>query len=136
VVPGDERIVATAGDDGILALWNARRPDLPALARLAMPSAVLAAAFTPDGMFIAGATASEVSIWKVGDWFQPRATWTRAPHPGWLSPRTSGGGDGDGEDVEDQYCLCWDASGQKLAYGANSRVSGSGPPREWCDGGG
>jgi hypothetical protein len=84
-----------------------------------MDASVLALAFTPDGEFLAGATASMVMIWKVGEYFMPRAKWTRMPHPGWLSPKSTGNAD----DVEDVHCLCWDANGEKLAYGANSRVS-------------
>jgi hypothetical protein len=83
-----------------------------------MESPIVALAFTPDGAFIAGATATRVLIWKVGDHAIPRASWSRAPHPGWLSPRASAE-----TDEEDVHCLCWDATGQKLAYGANSRVS-------------
>lgn len=118
--PDNERLIATAGDDNTIAIWNARAPDNPEKCRLSMNSPVLAISFTPDGAFLAGATADEVLIWKVGDYFMPRASWTRPPHPGWLSPRLKG----DVEEEEDCHTLCWDASGQKLAYGVNSRVCG------------
>jgi hypothetical protein len=75
-------------------------------------------AFTPDGAFIAGATSTQVLIWKVGSHAVPRASWSRPVHPGWLSPKVNAE-----SDEEDEHCLCWDADGQKLAYGSNSRVS-------------
>jgi len=116
--PDDERLIASGGDDCAILIWNARMPDTKAKCFLTMESPIVALAFTPDGAFIAGATATRVLIWKVGDHAIPRASWSRTPHPGWLSPRASAE-----TDEEDVHCLCWDATGQKLAYGANSRVS-------------
>lgn len=86
---------------------------------------IVAMSFTPDGAFIAGATADRILIWKVGEGI-PRASWSRQPHPGWLSPRpsanaTNANASSDGEE-EDQHCLKWDSTGQRLAYGVNSRV--------------
>lgn len=83
-----------------------------------MESPIVSIAFTPDGAFIAGATAGRILIWKVGEHTMPRASWSRLPHPGWLSPKAS-----SEPEEEDEHCLCWDADGQRLAYGANSRVS-------------
>ena len=83
-----------------------------------MEAPIVALAFTPDGAFIAGATAGHILIWKIGDHTVPRASWSRATHPGWLSPKAN-----SEVEEEDEHCLCWDASGHKLAYGANSRVS-------------
>ena len=94
-------------------------PENKAKCTMTMGDPVVALAFTPDGAFIAGATVDRILIWKVGDHAVPRATWSRTPHPGWLSPRMN-----SEPDEEDTHCLCWDASGHKLAYGANSRVSG------------
>lgn len=85
---------------------------------MTMDLPVVALAFTPDGVFIAGATSDRILIWKVGDHAIPRASWSRGPHPAWLSPRVNGE-----SDEEDTHCLCWDSTGQKLAYGKNSRVS-------------
>lgn len=114
----DERLIATGGDDCAILIWNARKPESKAACFLTMDSPIVRLAFTPDGAFIAGATSSQVLIWKVGGHSIPRASWTRPPHPGWLSPK------GTSEpDEEDEHCLCWDVSGQKLAYGSNSRVS-------------
>lgn len=103
-------------------------PENKPKAFLTMESPIVALAFTPDGAFIAGATSSRVLIWKVGENAMPRASWSRTPHPAWSSPRAVGegprtGGEGD---EEDEHCLCWDATGQKLAYGVNSRVSAPG----------
>lgn len=81
---------------------------------------IVALAFTPDGAFIAGATSDRVLIWKVGEHAMPRASWSRQPHPGWLSPRPNSSSESE-EDGE-VHCLKWDLNGQKLAYGVNSRV--------------
>lgn len=111
-----ERLIATGGEDSAIMIWNARDPDSQSRCYFTMDSPIVRLAFTPDGAFIAGATSSQVLIWKVGSPAMPRATWSRPPHPGWLSPRSSE------SDEEDEHCLSWDASGQKLAYGSNSRV--------------
>jgi len=118
--PADnERLIASAGDDCAILVWNARIPESKAKCCVTMEHPIVSIAFTPDGAFIAGATYNQVLIWKVGDHVTPRASWSRTPHPGWLSsPRANV----DGE-YEDSYCLGWDSTGQKLAYGANSRVS-------------
>lgn len=116
----DERLLASGGEDGAISIWNARQPDNKPKCSMTMDTdlPIVALAFTPDGAFIAGATTDRVLIWKVGDHAIPRASWSRAPHPGWLSPKM----DSDSEVEETHYSLCWDANGQKLAYGANSRV--------------
>lgn len=130
----DERIIATGGEDCAILLWNARQPESKATCFLTMDSPIVKLAFTPDGSFIAGATSSQVLIWKVGNTAVPRASWSRPPHSGWLSPK-----EGLDSEVEDEHCLCWDATGQKLAYGTNNRVSSvaSGAPliSTWLTGG-
>ncbi len=84
-----------------------------------MGSAVVALAFTPDGAFIAGATNERILIWKADDLNLPRASWTRGDELGWRTPQSH---DSVSDENEDQFSLCWDAHGQKLAYGVNSRV--------------
>ena len=84
---------------------------------MTMGSAVMAMAFSPDGAFIAGGTNQHVFIWRVDDVNLPRATWTRGDEAGWRTPQSH-----DSSPEEDQFSLCWDAQGQKLAYGVNSRV--------------
>lgn len=113
-----ERLIASGSDDCSIMIWNARNPDSKPKCFLTMESPIVALAFTPDGAFIAGATCNRVLIWKVGEHAMPRASWSRTPHPAWSSPRANGE-----SDEEDEHCLCWDATGQKLAYGVNSRVS-------------
>ena len=110
-------MLASAGDDGLIFIWNARVPENKAKCTMTMGDPVVGLAFTPDGAFIAGATVDRILIWKVGEQAIPRASWSRTPHPGWLSPRMN-----SEPDEEDTHCLGWDASGHKLAYGANSRV--------------
>lgn len=115
----DERLIATGGEDCAILIWNARLPEsFKPKCFLTMDSPIVRLAFTPDGAFIAGATANQVLIWKVGHTNTPRASWSRPTHEGWASPRAN-----SETEEEDEHCLCWDASGQKLAYGSNSRVS-------------
>ncbi|EXK95691.1 hypothetical protein FOQG_03015 [Fusarium oxysporum f. sp. raphani 54005] len=116
--PDDERLIATGGDDCAILIWNARMPESKPKCFLTMDSPIMRLAFTPDGAFIAGATSTQILIWKVGSYAVPRASWSRPVHPGWLSPKASAE-----TDEEDEHCLCWDADGHKLAYGSNSRVS-------------
>ena len=117
--PGnDERLIASGGEDGALCIWNARDSLGQQKYCMTMKDPVVALAFTPDGAFIAGATAHQILTWKVGEPQIPRASWSRTPHPGWLSPRVNGE-----PEEEDQHCLGWDVTGQRLAYATNSRVS-------------
>lgn len=113
----DERLLASAGEDGAISLWNARVPGAKPKSSMTMSSAVVALAFTPDGAFIAGATVERILIWKVDDTSIPRAIWTRGSEPGWQTPQSQGS-----TPDEDQHCLGWDANGQKLAYGVNNLV--------------
>lgn len=120
----DERLIATGGEDCAILVWNARAPpDSKPRTFLTMDSPIVNLAFTPDGAFIAGATATQVLIWKVGNSHQvaPRAVWKRAEHPGWLSPGRAGASEPEEEGYA-EHCLCWDSQGQRLAYGSNSRV--------------
>lgn len=114
----DERLIATGGDDCAILIWNARVPESKPKCFMTMDSPIVRLAFTPDGAFIAGATANQVLIWKVGSHAMPRASWSRPRHPGWLSPKAN-----SEPEEEDEHCLCWDADGQKLAYGSNSRLA-------------
>lgn len=114
----DERLIATGGEDCAIFIWNAKVPDSKPKFYLTLQQPIVRLAFTPDGAFLAAATSSQVLIWKVGNFSVPRAMWSRPSHSGWLSPKANS----DSEE-EDEHCLCWDASGHKLAYGSNSRVS-------------
>ncbi|CAK7271122.1 hypothetical protein SEPCBS57363_004456 [Sporothrix epigloea] len=114
----NERLLASGGEDGAISIWNARIPDSKPKCSMTMDLPVTTLAFTPDGAFIAGATPERILIWKVSDHAIPRASWRRTPHPGWLSPKLN-----NESDDEDTHCLCWDATGQKLAYGVNNRLA-------------
>lgn len=124
----DERLLASGGEDGAIFIWNALALEGKPKCSMTMGPPIVALAFTPDGAFIAGATHERILIWKVGDHLIPRASWSRAPHPGWLSPRTS-----PESDEEDEHCLGWDSTGHKLAYGVNSRVRTPTPLSRICD---
>ncbi|KAI1456166.1 WD40 repeat-like protein [Annulohypoxylon moriforme] len=115
---GDERLLASGGEDGAVIIWNALATDGKSKCSMTMGPPIVALAFTPDGAFIAGATSERILIWKVGECSIPRASWSRAPHPGWFSPRMN-----PESDEEDEHCLGWDATGHKLAYGVNSRLA-------------
>jgi transducin (beta)-like 1 len=112
-----ERLLVSAGEDGAISIWNARSAETKSRCSMTMSSAVVALAFTPDGAFIAGATTERILIWKVDDVHIPRASWIRGPELGWQTPQSH-----ESTPDEDQHCLCWDAHGQKLAYGVNSQV--------------
>ncbi|KAI1318739.1 WD40 repeat-like protein [Xylariaceae sp. FL0255] len=112
------RLLASGGEDGAIKIWDAKSDQSKPVYSMDMGPAIVALAFTPDGAFIAGATSEKILIWKVGEHSMPRASWSRLPHPGWLSPRMS-----TESDEEDEHCLCWDSTGHKLAYGVNSRLA-------------
>lgn len=114
----DERLLASAGEDGAIFIWNARSPDGKPKCSMTMGDPIVALSFTPDGAFIAGATHERILIWKVGDHSIPRASWERLPYPGFSSPRLQ-----SETEEEDEHCLCWDATGQRLAFGVNSRLA-------------
>ncbi|PTB43445.1 hypothetical protein M441DRAFT_67190 [Trichoderma asperellum CBS 433.97] len=113
----EERLIATGGEDGAILIWNARKPESKAKCFFTMELPVVRLAFTPDGAFIAGATSRSVLIWKVDSHSVPRAVWrpSRDEFENLKSNQDS--------EEEDEHCLCWDISGQKLAYGANSRLA-------------
>lgn len=115
---GAERLLASAGEDGAISIWNARSPASKPKYSMTMNSGVVAMAFTPDGAFLAGATNQNVFIWKTDDVNTPCATWTRGDDAGWRTPQST-----DSSPDEDQFSLGWDAHGQKLAYGVNSRLA-------------
>lgn len=119
-ITDDERLIATGSEDAAICIWNARQPEAKSRCFLTMEMPIVRLAFTPDGAFIAGATPDSVLIWKVNNPHLPRASWRRSSHPGWQSPKAGSESD---EDTYAEHCLCWDADGQKLAYGSNSRVS-------------
>jgi WD40 repeat protein len=112
------RLLASSGEDGAVSVWNARTSEGKSRCSMTMGSAVVALAFTPDGAFIAAGTSQQVFVWKVDDTNIPRATWTRGDELGWRTPQSQ-----SSSAEEDQFSLCWNAEGQRLAYGVNSRLA-------------
>ncbi|CZS88025.1 hypothetical protein WAI453_000418 [Rhynchosporium graminicola] len=116
-----ERYLASAGEDGAISLWNVLSTDTTSKSSMTVGSAVVALAFSPDGAFIAGGANDKILIWKSDDPTAPRAVWTRGDELGWRTPQSHNSG--SDEQSEDQFSLCWDAEGRKLAYGVNSRLA-------------
>ncbi|KAJ5054136.1 uncharacterized protein L3040_000418 [Drepanopeziza brunnea f. sp. 'multigermtubi'] len=114
------RFLATAGDDGAISIWNVYSSEEKSVSSMTMGSAVVALSFTPDGAFIAGGTNERILIWKTDDVSVPRAIWIRGDDKGWRTPQSQ---DSVPDDSEDQFSMCWDAKGQRLAYGVNSRLA-------------
>lgn len=112
-----ERLLASAGEDGAISMWNARSADIKSKSSMTMGSSVVSLAFSPDGVFIAGGTTDRIFVWKVEDPTLPRATWARSDQLGWRTPMSQ-----DSSADENQYSLSWDAHGQKLAYGVGTSV--------------
>lgn len=110
-------MLASAGDDGAISIWNARSSENKPRNSMTMGSAVGSLAFTPEGAFIAGGTSERIFIWKVEDPAFPRAAWVGCDQLGWRTPQSQ-----DSATEETQYCLSWDADGQTLAYGFNTSV--------------
>ncbi|KAK0741046.1 WD40-repeat-containing domain protein [Schizothecium vesticola] len=113
----DERLLASGGEDGAICIWNVKSADNKPKYSMTMNLPVICLSITPDGAFIAGATAANILIWKMGETAFPRACWERVPHPGWQSPK------GGADDEEENISMSWDAEGQKLVYGAHSRLA-------------
>ncbi|KAG9230797.1 putative F-box-like/WD repeat-containing protein TBL1X [Amylocarpus encephaloides] len=113
-----ERLLASAGEDGAISIWNARSAETKSRSSMTMGSTVVSLSFTPDGVFIAGGTTDRILIWKVEDPALPRASWLRSDQTGWRTPMSQ-----DSAGDENQYNLCWDANGHKLAYGAGNSLA-------------
>ncbi|EGO56744.1 hypothetical protein NEUTE1DRAFT_123216 [Neurospora tetrasperma FGSC 2508] len=114
----DERLLASSGEDGAICIWNVRNADNKAKYSMTMADQIASIAMTPDGTYIAGATADRVLVWKLDDPTVPYASWNKESHPGWRSPKT-----GAEADEILAPCLGWDAEGGKLVYGLNSRLA-------------
>jgi len=118
-----EVLLASGGEDGIISIWNVRGPETKAKRCMNMDSsAVVGLAFTPDGSFLAGATRNRILIWKIDELGLPKACWLRGTDHGWETPKSNGS-----DTVDYHHSLCWDVSGQKLAYGVANQVG-----RDFC----
>ncbi|RKF55466.1 F-box-like/WD repeat-containing protein TBL1Y [Erysiphe neolycopersici] len=114
-----ERLLASAGEDGAISIWNVLLHDVKSRASMTMRSAASAIAFSPDGIFLASATSENVFIWKTDSPHIPLATWTCQYESGWETPLSSESTLGE----EEICCLSWDSEGRRLAYGINNRLA-------------
>jgi len=112
-----EILLASAGEDGIISIWNVRGPEKRPKRCMTMDSSVVALAFTPDGTFLTGATRNQILIWKIDELGLPSACWIRGTDHGWETPKSNGS-----DAMEYHHCLCWDGTGQRLAYGVANQV--------------
>ena len=130
------RMLATAGNDGKVKLWDARRPmGLVRTLDMGGASPALALSFTCDGYLVAAASYNKVLFWNAETGGLPKATWT-ARNIAWPSQsaehahQSNGNGNGNHENEDTNmsdglwtYSLSWDADGHKLAFGAKDKVS-------------
>ncbi|CAG8975753.1 hypothetical protein HYALB_00009271 [Hymenoscyphus albidus] len=113
-----ERLLASAGEDCAISIWNGRSSETKPRFSMTMHSGVTSLAFTPCGIFIAGATTDQIFIWKVDDPILPRAAWNRSDQSGWSTPMSQ-----DSNSDENNYSLSWDSTGRKLAYGFSTSLA-------------
>ncbi|CAD6499546.1 BgTH12-03657 [Blumeria graminis f. sp. triticale] len=114
-----ERLLASAGEDGAISLWNALSSSSRSQSSMTMRSGVSAIKFSPDGLFIAGATNNDIFIWKTSSTHIPRAMWNYNDEVGWQTPQSSESTPG-----EEEICsLSWNSDGRRLAYGINNRLA-------------
>ncbi|CCU77196.1 WD repeat protein [Blumeria hordei DH14] len=114
-----ERLLASAGEDGAISLWNALSSSTRSQSSMTMRSGVSAIEFSPDGLFVAGATNNDIFIWKTNSTHIPRAMWNHNDEVGWQTPQSSEYTPG-----EEEICsLSWNSDGRRLAYGINNRLA-------------
>ncbi|KAI6249751.1 F-box-like/WD repeat-containing protein TBL1XR1 [Erysiphe necator] len=114
-----ERLLASAGEDGAISIWNIVLPNIKCRASMTMRSTAFAIAFSPDGEFLASATSENLFIWKTDSPHIPLGTWTRQYESGWQTPLSS-----ESTFSEVEICsLSWDSEGRRLAYGMNNRLA-------------
>ncbi|MFE7132456.1 hypothetical protein ACFVIM_16520 [Streptomyces sp. NPDC057638] len=75
-------LLATAGEDGVVRLWDTAAPGLPGVAALAAGETARDVAFAPDGRTLAVAVGSAVRRWDTTDPRRPRPLAALTGHRG------------------------------------------------------
>ncbi|KAF2668624.1 hypothetical protein BT63DRAFT_281691 [Microthyrium microscopicum] len=115
---GGRRLLATSTDDGVVQLWDVLQP-FTCVHRLQVygeGSVYLnKIAWSPDGVWLAGAGIETVAIWNTTDeGSQAKALWQCKDEDRWKSPP-----DGESGWVHD---LKWDLKGEKLVYSLHDQA--------------
>ncbi|TQS35622.1 hypothetical protein Golomagni_03953 [Golovinomyces magnicellulatus] len=114
-----ERMLASAGEDGVISIWNILSPKIKSLSSISMCSGISAMSFSPDGIYLAGATYENIFIWRAESLHIPCATWHRQYDAGWQTPLST-----ESNSKNEEICsLSWDSESGKLAYGINNRLA-------------
>lgn len=114
-----ERMLASAGEDGVISIWNILSPKIKSLSSISMCSGISAMSFSPDGIYLAGATYENIFIWRAESPHIPCATWHRQYEVGWQTPIST-----ESNSSNEEICsLSWDSESGKLAYGINNRLA-------------
>ena len=129
------RILATASADCTVRLWNAQKPAKPHVFPMTPRVPALALAFSPDGQFLAAASAAHVQIWQANIEEKLVARWDAAIDKDVeLSNGVNGHGEmnGTGVDGDSGYgdegeeplsLLSWAADSSKLFFSAGNKVT-------------
>lgn len=112
-----ERLLVSSGEDGCVCLWDAlsERKAKSITTFDAAGTQVVSLAFSPDGVFLAGASATKVQIWRTGDMTAPLAWWDRNYAGAPYSPSSPD------KETSLQF-LRWNSDGHKLAFANGTEV--------------
>ena len=120
------RLLATSSCDGVIKIWDAKKPfTITHSLNLGRSAPAMAISFTSDGYLVAAASWNKVLIWSAEAGGTPKATW-QGKEGEWLIDNVDAV-NGNGEPATEEeapatHSLSWDADGGKLAYGLRNQV--------------